>query len=45
MVSASGRAKGGTLMNADVFWLIAILLLILAMVVQIIVDKRKSSKK
>ncbi len=32
-------------MNADVFWLIAILVLIVAMVVQIILDKKKSGSK
>lgn len=32
-------------MNADVFWLIAILVLIAAMAVQIIMDKKKVGKK
>ena len=45
MVSASGRSKGGQVMNADVFWLTAILVLIVAMVVQIILDKKKSGSK
>ena len=45
MVSASGPSKGGQVMNADVFWLIAILVLVVAIVVQIILDKKKSGSK
>jgi hypothetical protein len=31
-------------MNADLFWIIAAVLIIAALIVQIIVDKRKSQK-